>query len=82
MAFSLGFGTTTAFVTEEFRGLFLNDQRLDERARRILKTFQQKLGSCIHRLFLDPREARQAYDFFSNPKISSDKCHCQLKVPT
>ena len=64
MVFSLGSGTTTEFVTEEYGRLFLNDQRLNERARRILKIFQQKLGSCIRRLFLDPKEARQAYDFF------------------
>ena len=28
---------------------------------------------CIRRLFIEAKEARQAYDFFSNPKIAKEK---------
>ena len=64
MAFSIGAGTTTEFISEEFKSLDLNDSRLNKRAKLILGKLQQKLGSCIRRLFIDSREARQAYDFF------------------
>ncbi len=64
MAISLGVGTSTAFFAEEFAALNLKDKRLNERAKKIFVTLQNKLGSCIRRLFIDPREARQAYDFF------------------
>jgi hypothetical protein len=61
---TIGSGTTEMFVREEFKRLDLKDKRLNERAKKILMTIQTKLGSCIRRLFLDAKEARQAYDFF------------------
>jgi hypothetical protein len=64
MAMTLGTGTATEFFSEEFKGLDLKDHRLTERAKKIFVTLQKKLGSCIRRLFLEPTEARQAYDFF------------------
>jgi hypothetical protein len=33
---------------------------------------QRRLTSCVRRLFYEPKEARQAYDFYSNPKVTSD----------
>lgn len=70
---SLGSGTTHEFIEEEFKGLDFKDKRLNKRIKQILSTLQTKLGSCIRRLFTESTEARQAYDFFSNPKISSTK---------
>jgi len=64
MAVSLGSGTTHEFIREEFNSLNLSDKRLTQRAKSILHTLQTKLGSCIRRLFTEPTEARQAYDFF------------------
>lgn len=64
MIYSLGAGTTTEFVTEEFNELNLNDKRLNHRAQNILQTLQKRLGSCIRRVFIEASEARQAYDFF------------------
>jgi hypothetical protein len=64
MTYSLGAGTTAQFISEEFKDLNLKDQRLNKRAKSILSTLQNKLGSCIRRLFIEAREARQAYDFF------------------
>jgi hypothetical protein len=64
MAISLGKGTSIEFFTEEFHTLNLKDKRLNERAKKIFVTLQSKLGSCIRRVFIAPKEARQAYDFF------------------
>lgn len=64
MACSLGISTTDEFVLDEFRELDLNDSRLNKRAKSIFQTLQKKLGSCIRRVFIEPTEARQAYDFF------------------
>lgn len=61
---SLGCGTTHEFIGEEFNSLNLGDKRLTNRAKGILHTLQIRLGSCIRRLFTEPKEARQAYDFF------------------
>jgi hypothetical protein len=64
MAMTLGMGTSEEFFEEEFKELELKDKRLNKRAKKILVTLQSKLGSCIGRVFIDPLEARQAYDFF------------------
>ncbi len=34
---------------------------------------QKRLSSCIRRLFIEPKDARQAYDFFSNSKVTGSK---------
>ena len=64
MCRSIGSGTTAEFIANEFNSLVLKDERLNKRAQDILTTLQRRLGSCIRRLFIDSREARQAYDFF------------------
>ena len=64
MGNGLGEGSTEEFVSNEFASLNLSDKRLTERAKKILSTLQVKLGSTIRRVFLDQKEARQAYDFF------------------
>lgn len=64
MECSLGEGTANEFVSNEFKKLNLNDKRLDKRAKSIFQILQQRLGSCIRRVFIEPTEARQAYDFF------------------
>jgi hypothetical protein len=64
MEHGLGAGSTEEFVSKEFASLNLGDKRLNARAKSILATLQRKLGSVIRRVFLDPKEARQAYDFF------------------
>lgn len=64
MAISLGMGTSVEFFSEEFCAIDLKDKRLNERAKKIFVTLQNKLGSCIRRLFISPKDARQAYDFF------------------
>lgn len=64
MTFSLGIGTTDEFIEQEFSNLRLKDKRLEKRAKNILSILQNKLGSCVRRLFLRQSEARQAYDFF------------------
>ena len=61
---SLGEGTSEEFFSKEMKGLSLKDKRLESRAKKILTTLQNRLGSCIRRVFIDKREARQAYDFF------------------
>ena len=68
----LGTGTTEEFVHTEFSKLNLNDKRLNNRALLVYKALQMRLTSCIKRLFTDAKEMRQAYDFFSNPKVSGD----------
>lgn len=64
MAIPLGSGTSVEFFSEEFNALNLKDKRLNERAKKVFVTLQNKLGSCIRRLFIDSKDARQAYDFF------------------
>lgn len=64
MAHSLGSGTTSDFIANEFESLNLRDKRLNQRAKDIFHRLQTKLGSCIRRLFTEFQEARQAYDFF------------------
>lgn len=61
---SLGTGTTEEFFSKEMTELSLKDKRLESRAQKILTTLQNRLGSCIRRVFIDKKEARQAYDFF------------------
>ena len=41
---SIGSGTTTEFIANEFGGLVLKDKRLNKRAEKILSTLQRKLG--------------------------------------
>lgn len=64
MALSLGAGTILEFYTEETKALELGDKRLNSRAVKIFTELNKKLSSCIRRVFLEPKEARQAYDFF------------------
>lgn len=64
MVYSLGSGTTSEFIGEEFKSLDLKDKRLNARAKTIVHTLQTKSGSCVRRLFTEFQEARQAYDFF------------------
>lgn len=66
----LGEGTTEEFYTSEFKTLDLKDKRLTKRAMHIGVSLQKRLTSCIKRLFITPQDMRQAYDFFSNPKVS------------
>ena len=61
---SIGAGTSEEFFRKEFGELDLKDKRLNERAKKIFVTLQRKLGSCVRRLFIEPKEARQTYDFF------------------
>jgi hypothetical protein len=71
--YSLGSGTTSDFVNREYAKVDLKDARLNKRAKEILKMLQTKLGSCIRRVFTNEQEARQAYDFFSNAKVTKDR---------
>jgi len=64
MALSLGYGSSEEFFSDEYHTLNLHDKRLNERARTIFVRLQEKLGSCIRRVFVEPKDARQAYDFF------------------
>lgn len=64
MGLGIGYGTSEEFVKEEFKDLNIGDKRLNSRLFKIMTTLQNRLGSCIRRLFLEPKEARQAYDFF------------------
>lgn len=68
----LGSGTTEEFFQAEFHELNLRDKRLNFRALGIFKAFQMRFTSCIKRLFLRESEMRQAYDFFSNPKVTGE----------
>lgn len=60
----LGAGTTTEFYQNEFKTLDLKDKRLNKRAHYIGECLQKRLTSCIKRLFINPKDMRQAYDFF------------------
>lgn len=73
MALSIGAGTAEAFFSSELSTLDLRDNRLNKRAKNISVALQHNLTSCIRRLYTDPAEARQAYDFFSNPKVKGSK---------
>lgn len=68
----LGDGNTEDFFYSEFSNLKLRDKRLKERAMTIFQALQKRLTICVRRLFLDENDARQAYDFFSNSKVSGD----------
>lgn len=68
----LGDGTTEDFFITEFSGLNIRDKRLRARAINIFEALQQRLTICVRRLFLDAKESRQAYDFFSNPKVRGE----------
>lgn len=61
----LGKGTTEEFFREEFSTLELKDKRLVNRAIDIGINLQKRLTSCIKRIFIDKKDMRQAYDFFS-----------------
>ena len=61
---TLGEGTATEFLAEEFSNLNLGDKRLNNRALVIFEAMQKNLTSCIRRLFTQRKDARQAYDFF------------------
>lgn len=60
----LGSGSAPKFFEKEFEELNLRDKRLNKRALNILQAMQNNLTSCIRRLFSQPKDARQAYDFF------------------
>lgn len=72
MALTIGHGATEEFFSSEFDKLELKDKRLRKRALNIFKALQSKLTSCVRRLFTDEADARQTYDFFSNPKVSRE----------
>ncbi|WP_133133909.1 transposase DNA-binding-containing protein [Legionella sp. W10-070] len=61
----LGTGTTETFFRDEFSTLELKDKRLVRRAIQVGVCLQKRLTSCIKRLFIDKKDMRQAYDFFS-----------------
>jgi len=67
MANSLGMGTSAEFFSEEFEMLNLQDKRLNSRAQKIFMALQNRLTSCVRRIFIDSKDARQAYDFFFQP---------------
>jgi len=60
----LGVGSIEEFAAQEFATLNLNDKRLNRRAREIFKSMQCRLTSTVRRLCIEPKAARQAYDFF------------------
>lgn len=68
----LGSGTSEEFFQKEFQALNLKDKRLHSRALEIYKALQMHLTSCIKRLFIKESDMRQAYDFFSNHKVTGD----------
>lgn len=70
---SLGHRATHDFFISEFKNLDLRDARLNKRALFIFETMHMRPTTCIRRLFHDNKNARQAYDFYSNPKITSDQ---------
>ena len=72
IALGIGHGSTEEFYRSELSSLSLNDKRLVDRAHIIFTGLQNKAVSCIRRLFDCPKDARQAYDFFSNVKVSSN----------
>jgi len=68
----LSSGTAEEFFASEFSTLDLGDKRLNARAARIGVALQKRPTSCIKRLCVEKSEMRQAYDFFSNPKVSGE----------
>lgn len=74
----LGEGTTEEFYANEFKTLDLKDKRLNKRARYIGEALQKRLTSCIKRLFINPKDMRQAYDFFFQPQSVRS---CLVKSP-
>jgi len=64
---NIGSGSTEEFISNEFQSLELKDARLNERAKKIMKMLQSTLTSCVRRMSTNPKEVRQAYDFFFKP---------------
>jgi hypothetical protein len=69
----IGEGTASEFFSSEFSSLNLSDIRLNKRAQHISIQMQKKPTSCIRRLYDSEKDARQAYDFYSNPKVKGSK---------
>jgi len=65
-------GNAQEFFKSEFESLNLRDIRLNKRALEIGKAMQENPTTCIRRLYDKPNQSRQAYDFFSNKKVSMD----------
>lgn len=70
MELSIGNGTVQEFIVNEFQSLNLKDKRLEKRAKEILISLQKNPTTCFRRLYSTQNDTRQAYDFFSNPKVS------------
>lgn len=68
----LGDGTAEDFFVTEFCDLAIRDKRLKLRAIKLFQALQKRLTICVRRLFFDAKDSRQAYDFFSNPKVSGE----------
>lgn len=69
---SLGSGSTEQFFSFEYSTLDLKDKRLNNRALQLFYALQSRLTTCVRRLGLSDNDTRQAYDFFSNPKVSGE----------
>jgi hypothetical protein len=61
------------FFLSELSTLDLKDKRLNIRAKNIFTAMQKRVTTCVRRLFYDAKESRQAYDFYSNPKVTGSR---------
>ena len=58
------------FFDQEFSNVDLKDKRLTKRAISIVNSLICLPWSCIQEVFVTKNEARCAYDFLSNTKVS------------
>lgn len=67
---AIGNGTAEEFIINEFQSLDLKDKRLVNRAKKILISLQKNPTTCFRHLYPNQKDTRQAYDFFSNRKVT------------
>lgn len=63
------------YISQEFQGLDLKDVRLHRRSAVICQSLLKGRGSCIRSICDNSLDARAAYDFFSNAKVSWQRLH-------
>lgn len=61
------------WYVKEFSGLEFGDERLDNRFLQVVHRLSEKPEACIHEACFSWGEAKGAYRFFSNQRVTSDQ---------
>lgn len=62
-----------SWVTEEFSKIRLKDKRLNQRCQKVAEALEQQSTEPINQACEDWADAKAAYRFFDNPKVSPDQ---------